>query len=113
MSKTEFFSRYSLSPDGHPDLADRDCVMATLDPTGDRLISVPTPLRQLALAWPGRNRVGALDGRSAFYYSAALNRLLTLWGSRPLHTLHVVVDPVQLRDAEKPWPTPADRSWAT
>ncbi|KAK1975955.1 hypothetical protein LZ30DRAFT_753791 [Colletotrichum cereale] len=166
---------YRLPPDDHPDLADRDCVMATLssmlvacrrsfavarrayrsikpprpfllrgeglsdpyhmeiDAANDlliletgwqwpcRLIStssvfrlqVPTPLRLLALAWPGPNRTGALDGRSAFYYSEALNGLLTLWGSRALRALYVVVDPVHLRDAEKPWPAPADRLWAT
>ncbi|EFQ33501.1 hypothetical protein CGRA01v4_13603 [Colletotrichum graminicola] len=166
---------YRLPPDAHPDLADRDCVMATLsgmlvtcrrsfavatrayssikpfrpfllrgqdpsvpyhteiDAANDllildtgwqwpcRLIStssvfrlqLPTPLRLLALAWPGPNRTSASDGRSAFYYSEALNGLLTLWGSRALRTLYVVVDPVHLHDAEKPWPAPADRSWAT
>ncbi|KAK2031425.1 hypothetical protein LX32DRAFT_273474 [Colletotrichum zoysiae] len=167
---------YRLPPDAYPDLADRDCVMATLsgmlftcrrsfavatraygsikptcafllrgqdpsdhpchmeiDATKDllildngwqwpcRLIStssvfrlqLPTTLRLLALAWPGPNRSGASDGRSAFYYSEALNGLLTLWGSRALRTLYVVVDPVHLREAEKPWPAPADRSWTT
>ncbi|GJC81312.1 hypothetical protein ColLi_04150 [Colletotrichum liriopes] len=166
---------YRLPATGHPDLADRDCVMATLssmlvtcrrshavatrayrsikpphpfllrgqdslnpyhmeiDAADDllildtgwqwpcRLIStssvfrlqVPTPLRLLALAWPGPNRIGASDGRSAFYYSEALNGLLTLWGSRALRILYVVVDPVHLRDAEKPWPAPADRPWTS
>ncbi|GKT44142.1 uncharacterized protein ColSpa_04323 [Colletotrichum spaethianum] len=74
-------------------------------------LQLPTPLRLLALAWPGPNRAGVSDGRSAFYYSEALNGLLTLWGSRALRTLYVVVDPVHLRDAEKPWPASADRPW--
>ncbi|WYZ35596.1 hypothetical protein EsH8_X_000243 [Colletotrichum jinshuiense] len=165
---------YRLPTTGHPDLTDRDCVMATLDSmlvaccrssvvasrayksirpphpfllrgqgsfdsghievdaacdliilgTGwqwpCRLIStssvfrlqVPTPLRYLALAWPGPNRDGVSDGRSAFYYSDALNGLLVLWGSRALRALYVVVDPAHLREAEKPWPAPADRRWS-
>ncbi|KAK2004949.1 hypothetical protein LX36DRAFT_140319 [Colletotrichum falcatum] len=41
---------------------------------------------------------------------ATAGRLLTLWGSHALRTLYVVVDPVHLRNAEKPRHAPADRS---
>ncbi|KXH65936.1 hypothetical protein CSAL01_11150 [Colletotrichum salicis] len=61
-------------------------------------LHVPTPLRCLALAWPGPHQVGPSDGPSSFYNSEALNGLLTLWGSRTLRTLYVVVDPVHLQD---------------
>ncbi|KAK0373569.1 hypothetical protein CLIM01_09095 [Colletotrichum limetticola] len=72
-------------------------------------LHVPTPLRCLALAWPGPHQVGPSDGRSSFYNSEALNGLLTLWGSRTLRALYVVVDPAHLREAEKPWPAWGNR----
>lgn len=74
-------------------------------------LQVPTPLRYLGLFWPGPSRQGLSGGRSAFNYSEALNGLLALWGS--LRALYVVVDPVHLRDAERPWPAPAHRQWSS
>ncbi|OHF00297.1 hypothetical protein CORC01_04486 [Colletotrichum orchidophilum] len=61
------------------------------------------------LAWPVPHQFGAFDSRNSFYNSEALNGLLTLWGSRTLRALYVVVDPAHLREAEKPWPAPSDR----
>ncbi|KAF9876021.1 hypothetical protein CkaCkLH20_06467 [Colletotrichum karsti] len=74
-------------------------------------LQAPTPLRYLGLSWPGPNRHGVSDGRSAFYYSEALNGLLALWGSP--RALYVVVDPAHLREAERPWPAPAERQWSS